>query len=74
LRDRDVAQGVIVTRALTRDIAKYGLTGVLITKINDEKVSNIDDVKEIMANRDNRSPIKMTFKELNGDLNTFIFR
>ncbi|MFT7628455.1 MAG: serine protease Do [Ulvibacter sp.] len=74
LRDRDVANGVIVTKALTRDIAQYKLTGVLITKINDKKVSSIDDVKDIMANRDFKSPIKMTFKKQNGELNTFIFR
>jgi Do/DeqQ family serine protease len=74
LRDRDVEHGVIVTKALTRAIAKYDLTGVLITEINDEKVSSIDDVKDIMANRDFNSPIKMTFKKQNGELNTFIFR
>jgi PDZ domain-containing secreted protein len=75
LKDRNVSNGVIVTKALTREIAKYGLTeGVLITEINDEKVSNIDDVKDIMVNRDFNSPIKMTFKKQNGELNTFIFR
>ena len=74
LRDRNVSHGVIVTKALTRDIAQYDLAGVLITKLNDEKVRSIDDVKEIMANRDFRSPIKMTFKKQNGELNTFIFR
>jgi serine protease Do len=70
LRDRDVAHGVIVTKTLSQ----YDLTGVLITEINDEKVSSIDDVKAIMANRDFKSPIKMTFKKQNGELNTFIFR
>ena len=74
LRERDVDHGVIVTKALTRDIAQYNLAGVLITKINDEKVSSIDDVKEIMANRDFKAPIKMTFKKQDGELNTFIFR
>jgi serine protease Do len=75
LKGRDVAYGVVVSKALTREIAKYGLTeGVLITEINDEKVSSIDDVKDIMANRDFNSPIKMTFKKQNGEINTFIFR
>jgi Do/DeqQ family serine protease len=74
LRERDVSHGVIVTKALTRAIAQYNLNGVLITKINDEKVSSIDDVKDIMANRNFNSPIKMTFKKENGELNTFIFR
>ena len=74
LRERGADSGVIVTKALTRDIAQYNLSGVLITKINDTEVSSIDDVKNIMARRDFKAPIKMTFKKQDGELNTFIFR
>ena len=74
LKERDADFGVIVTKALTRDIAQYNLAGVLITKINDTKVFSIDDVKDVMARRDFKAPIKMTFKKQDGELNTFIFR
>jgi serine protease Do len=74
LRERDAKYGVIVTKAMNRDIAQYNLDGVLITEINDTKVSSIDDVKNIMSRRDFNAPIKMTFKKQNGELNTFIFR
>jgi Do/DeqQ family serine protease len=74
LRERDAEHGVIVTRALTPDIAQYNLVGILITKINDEKVSSIADVNAIMSNRSLNSPIKLSFKNQNGELNTFIFR
>lgn len=74
LQDRDASHGVLVTKALTPDIAQYNLTGVLITKINDEIVSSITDVKDIMTERSFNSPLKITFKKQNGELNTFIFR
>ena len=74
LRDRGVKNGVIVTRALTRDIAQYNLSGVLITGINDQKVTDINDVKRIMSQRNFNAPIKVTFLNQEGDMNTFIFR
>lgn len=71
---RGAENGVIVTRSLTRDIAQYNLTGVLITKINDIKISSIDDVKRSITNNNFGAPIKITFMKQNGELNTFIFR
>lgn len=74
LKDRGISHGVIVTKPLTRDIAQYNLAGVLVTHINDLKVSNIEDVKRIMSQRDFNNPIKMTFVDQEGELNKFIFR
>ncbi|WP_313111145.1 trypsin-like peptidase domain-containing protein [Aequorivita sediminis] len=74
LKERGLENGVIVTRALTPEIAQYKLEGIIITKINDETVKNIDDVKRIMMNRNTRTPIKMTFMDTAGSINTFIFR
>ncbi len=74
LKDRGSSHGVIVTKPLTRDIAQYNLAGVLVTHINDSKVSNIEDVKRIMSQRDFKAPIKMTFVDQQGELNKFIFR
>jgi Do/DeqQ family serine protease len=66
--------GVKVSRKLTRDMQRYDLENYLITKINDEPVKDIDDVKRIMSRRDPGEDIKMTFLDKDGDLNTFIFR
>ncbi|NGX83814.1 trypsin-like peptidase domain-containing protein [Aequorivita sp. KMM 9714] len=74
LKERGLKNGVIVTRALTPEIAQYKLEGIIITKINDETVIDIDDVKRIMMKRNTRTPIKMTFMDTAGGINTFIFR
>ncbi len=74
LKERGIKNGVLVTRALTRDMAQYNLTGILITKINDQRITDIDDVKRIMNRRDYNTPIKMTFVDQRGELNSFIFR
>jgi serine protease Do len=74
LKDRGVKNGVIVTKPLTREMAQYNLTGIIITKINDTKISSIEDVKEIMTNRNQRDPLKLTFVDQDGDFNSFIFR
>jgi S1-C subfamily serine protease len=74
LRARNVSNGVLVTRPLSNEMAQYDLSGIIITKINDENIENIDDVKRIMNRRDYNTPIKMTFVDKQGQLNSFIFR
>jgi Do/DeqQ family serine protease len=74
LKARGLKNGVTVTRALTPDVAQYKLEGIIITQLNDEVVNNINDVKRIMSQRDYRSPIKMTFMDTAGNINSFIFR
>ena len=74
LKSRGIKNGVKVNKTITREMSRYGLEGIIITKINDEKVTNIEDVKKIMALHNNNEPIKMTFVNDKGELNTFIFR
>lgn len=74
LQERGVNKGVKVNRALTKDMARYGLEGIIITKINDEEVKDIDDVKKVMNKRNYNEPIKMTFIDQKGSVNSFIFR
>ncbi len=74
LRRRDIDNGIKINRVLSQDMARYDLQDAIITKINDIKVSNIDDAKRILRNRDYDDPIKMTFVDEDGDLNSFIFR
>lgn len=74
LRDKNISNGVKVTRVLTNDMKHYNLEGIIITKLNDNLIKNIDDVKNILNNKSSRVPIKMTFANRNGKINTFIFR
>lgn len=74
LKERGLKNGVMVSRALTPEIAQYQLEGIVITQLNDEPVHDIDDVTKIISNRNYRSPIKMTFQNQQGQMNTFIFR
>lgn len=74
LKQRGLKNGVTVTRALTPDMAQYKLEGIIITKINDEPIKDTEDVKRIMSQRDYRTPIKMTFMDGAGNINSFIFR
>jgi Do/DeqQ family serine protease len=66
--------GVSITKALRKDIARYGLEGNIITKIDDVPVKNVNDVREIMNNRRSSDPIKMTFVNKKGEIHNYIFR
>ena len=52
----------------------YGLENIIILKLNDFSVSSIEDVKQIMNQRNTNEPVKMTFASKGGEVNTFIFR
>jgi len=66
--------GVLVTKPLSREMAQYGLTGIVITSINDQKVKTIEDVQSIIEKRNPNAPIKIAFKNQKGESSTFIFR
>ncbi|MBV1922626.1 MAG: trypsin-like peptidase domain-containing protein [Flavobacteriaceae bacterium] len=74
LKNKGLSYGVKVNRALTRDIEQYNLAGIIILKINDKKVSSINDAQRIMDSRHKSNPIKITFMDQQGDMNSFIFR
>lgn len=74
LSEYGVKNGVLVSKALSREIMQYGLVGVVITSINDQKINTIDDVRTIMERRSYNEPIKITFTTEAGESNTFIFR
>ena len=71
---RGIKNGVKVNRALTKDMDRYGLEGIIITNINDQEVKDIDDVKKIMNRRNYNEPLKLTFVNERGEVNSFIFR
>ena len=69
-----VSSGVEIIRALTPEVARYGLEGNLIISIDDIKVTDIVDVKQIMDNRRYSDPLKMTFINKKGETHSYIFR
>lgn len=74
LKERGISQGVIVSQTLNKDMARYNLTGVIITQLNEENMTSIEDVRRVMNQRDYNEPIKMTFVDQRGEVSSFIFR
>ena len=74
LLERGITYGVKVTRILNKDMEQYNLVGIIILKLNGQKVRDIDDARRIMQVRNSNDPIKMTFADTQGEINTFIFR
>lgn len=74
LKERGLSNGVRVSRVLTNDMRNYNLEGIIILKLNDHVINNIDDVKEIINSSNKNDPIEMTFVNPNGKISTFIFR
>ena len=74
LIDAGAKNGVKITKPLSREMAQYNLTGIIITGINNQKVNNIDDVKHIMENRQAGTTIKIDVIDQNGNPNTYFFR
>jgi serine protease Do len=74
LRQRGLSNGVLVTQSLRKERSRYDLSGIIITKINGSTIKDIDDVKQVMANRSYNEDVEMTFVNRNGELNTIIFR
>lgn len=74
LRNSNVAQGVKISRALKADRSTLALVGIIITKIDEIPVSNVNDVKKIMNSKNPAEPISVTFVNPEGKEQTFIWR
>ncbi len=74
LKGYGVKNGVIIKNTLSEDMGRYNLQGILITEIDDQKVGNIDDVKNILKDKSSDEPVSITFLNKDGERNTFIFR
>ena len=74
LKSNNADNGVIMTRPLTREMAKLdGLYGRVISEMNDEKIYDIEDVKRIMSNQPIDEPVSIVFLDSKGERNRFIF-
>lgn len=74
LKANKAKNGVIITRPLTRDMARFkGIIGRVISEVNDEKVFSIEDVKRILSEQSDTEPVSIVFLDEYGERNRFIF-
>lgn len=66
--------GVQINRVTSPRLRAENLTGVLITKIDDTPVTNIQDVQKIIQENPIHKAIKVSFMFPNGRERTYIFR
>ncbi len=74
LQEYKATNGVKISRALKGDEQSQALVGILITKINDERVNGIDDVKKVLRSKNSAEPISVTFVNREGQEQTYIWR
>lgn len=66
--------GVRINKVLTEDLPSADLVGGIISEINNEKVSSVRDVEEIMQNRTRSNPIVITYYNENGERLRMVWR
>lgn len=66
--------GVKIERTLIGNLPAEELTGSIITEINNQKVTNIQDVEKIMNNKSSSEPIVVSFIDKNGEKQRVIWR
>tara|TARA_R100001369_G_scaffold38256_1_gene63827 strand:+ start:31253 stop:32653 length:1401 start_codon:yes stop_codon:yes gene_type:complete len=70
----NVTNGVKISRALKGDEQSQALVGIIITKINSERVNSINDVKKVLRSKNESEPISVTFVNQKGQEQTYIWR
>ena len=74
LEEYNTLNGVKISRALKGDQQSQALIGIIITKINNQKVHDIDDVKRVVGSKNPEEPISVTFVNKEGKEQTYIWR
>ena len=74
LKDRDVTNGVKITRGLTPQMQNEELYGTIITAIDNIPVKSVQDVERIMSKRNSRDPITVTFVTRDGEKQKYVWR
>ncbi|WP_324719490.1 trypsin-like peptidase domain-containing protein [Salinimicrobium sp. HB62] len=74
LRERNVENGVKITRGLTPQMQNEQLYGTIITAIDNIPVSSVGDVEKIMKKRSAGEPISVTFVTPDGEKQKYVWR
>lgn len=73
LKKFNASNGVKIIRALSSDKQTNALIGIIITEIDDQKVSDVADVRDILSNKDSSEPLSVTFVNPRGEEKTYIW-
>lgn len=74
LKQKNVSNGVKITRGLTPQMQNEQLYGTIITAIDNQPVKNISDVEKIMERRQSGEPISVTFVTPDGEKQKYVWR
>ncbi|RZS92633.1 S1C family serine protease [Aquimarina brevivitae] len=74
LRRNGVNYGVKISRTLTPRMARYNLEGIIITEIDNIKVTDVEAVKRIMAQKSPNEDISISLIDRNGEKREFVFQ
>lgn len=74
LKRSNVDKGVKISRPLKADKQSQALVGVIITRIDNEIVTNVEDVRKIMRAKNASEPVSVTFVNREGKEQTYIWR
>ena len=67
LKNYKVSNGVVINSVLSEKLKRYDLTGIVISKINDHEIQNIDDVKRQLEDVDDNDPMSVTLVSPGGE-------
>ena len=65
--------GVKINEALTPAMKKYGVEGIIITEVDEQKVETVADVKKILQNKAEKEDTLISFLDRNGQKTHFVF-
>lgn len=68
----NVKNGVKIIKSHSRSMQAENLEGILITEIDDQRVSNVSDVKKIMSGKSGDEPLGVTFVLPNGEKRRYV--
>lgn len=74
LKKYKVNSGVRISRALTPAMQRYGLTGGLLTEIDNTPVYSVEDVERIVNAKTSNEDITITLINVNGERERFTFQ
>lgn len=65
--------GVKISQALTETMKRYGVEGIIITEVDNKKVTNVNDVKQILQSKSDNEDIMISFLDRSGEKKHFVF-
>jgi Do/DeqQ family serine protease len=74
LKRSKVSNGVKISAALKGDKRSQALIGIIITKIDNEDVSSVADVRKVLNSKDPQEPLSVTFVNPEGKEQTYIWQ